>query len=96
MIFLEYIIFLIFIYIVFRKENKSYAKNEFEFCKNCGEKIDPNEIYCPICNAQNKKVCDECGSLIDIEWRYCPFCKSLTKRINKQYSNKLEDIDERR
>lgn len=81
LIFLEYIIFVIFIYMIFRKEKRSYAYRELEYCKNCGEEIDPNSIYCPNCDGQNKKICDECGSIIDIEWRYCPFCDS-SKKIN--------------
>lgn len=86
LIFVEYSIFLFLIYLVLRKEKKSYADKSLEYCINCGEKIDSDTIFCSSCNEQNKKVCKECGSLIDIEWRYCPFCNSMSKNtinINK-------------
>lgn len=79
LIFLEYIIFAIFVYILFRKEKRSYAFSHPEYCKSCREVVDSDNLNCSNCKEQIKKVCDECGSLIDTEWRYCPFCDRTKK-----------------
>lgn len=75
----------IVIYLIIKRDERFYVASKQERCKNCGEKIDIKDLYCPNCNEQVKKVCDNCGKLIDIDWRYCPFCENVNKiaEINK-------------
>lgn len=68
------IFFLALIYLVLTNEDKSYAIKNKEKCRNCGNEIDSNSLYCPHCQEKIKESCDSCGKLIYTDWRYCPFC----------------------
>lgn len=76
-----YVIISIIIYLIVKKEEKSYANSKHEKCRNCGTIIDSDSLYCPYCNEEIKRICDGCGRLIDIEWRYCPFCENHERNI---------------
>ncbi|MFW9930503.1 MAG: zinc-ribbon domain-containing protein, partial [Candidatus Thorarchaeota archaeon] len=58
------------------------------FCPYCGNKIDPDEIYCMICgkeinllfdsdksfNQNSKKLCHHCNAKLSLSDIYCPEC----------------------
>ena len=43
-------------------------------CSNCGNKIDKNSKFCPICGKTLMKTCKNCQAQVDINTEYCPSC----------------------
>lgn len=76
-----YIVLSFTIYLIVKREEKSYLITHQEKCKNCGKEIDANFLHCPFCHEEIKKICNCCGKLIDIDWRYCPFCENDEKTL---------------
>lgn len=72
---IQYIIFLVLIYLILTNPDISYSTKYKETCRNCANKIDSDFLYCPYCQEEIKKKCDSCGRLIYVDWRYCPFCE---------------------
>ena len=89
-----YLALSVIVYLVVKKEEKSYTKSIHEKCRNCGMVIKTDILACPYCKEKIERVCDccgrlidieECGSLLGIEWRYCPFCEN--KELNREMKN---------
>jgi RNA polymerase subunit RPABC4/transcription elongation factor Spt4 len=48
-------------------------------CKQCGEAVDPDHVYCPNCGEKsvNRVFCD-CGDELRTDWAFCPSCGRRT------------------
>lgn len=52
-------------------------------CKNCGQKLNGKEKFCPECAEKTIYECKGCGKVMDNgKHRYCPICS--TERAEKR------------
>ena len=55
------------------------AKTERKTCGQCGENIDPDDVYCPNCGEKSsRRVFCECGDELRSDWAFCPSCGRRT------------------
>ncbi len=43
-------------------------------CPKCGDKVEPNEIFCDKCGTPVRKKCDKCGHINEGKSAYCVQC----------------------
>jgi Arc/MetJ-type ribon-helix-helix transcriptional regulator len=62
-----------------RESEPSDASTDDHACKQCGEAVDEDHVYCPNCGekAVNRLFC-ECGDEIRSDWAFCPGCGRRT------------------
>ncbi|HAV28229.1 MAG TPA: hypothetical protein DCX23_07980 [Lachnospiraceae bacterium] len=72
-------------------------------CKYCGEMIDPDAGYCPVCGAvnkdlfrhdPNKEYCKFCGSELSGNETFCLVCGTPVRRVLAGNGTKRSSIDD--
>lgn len=47
---------------------------ERQSCPNCRQRVQPDFMYCPYCQAELKQRCPRCDRLLLLRWDLCPYC----------------------
>jgi RNA polymerase subunit RPABC4/transcription elongation factor Spt4 len=62
-----------------RESEPSNVSTDDHHCRQCGETVDADHVYCPNCGekAVNRAFCD-CGDEVRSDWAFCPGCGRRT------------------
>ncbi|MFB6284373.1 MAG: zinc-ribbon domain-containing protein [Halobacteria archaeon] len=56
----------------------SMSGTSFRSCRQCGEELEDDHVYCPNCGSKEEMSICECGGELRSGWEFCPTCGRRT------------------